>query len=231
VYFSKNNGLAEACLVFIEGNHLRQRLTHEQTLVVGELGFGTGLNILACWHTFAENALLHSPTRLHWWSVDEAWLDAEQRHQLLGLFPEIAPWVGTVVEQLESFLLKELPTKIPGKKVLLRQGILQLPGLEVELGIVQGDVLDFALVVESGISAWILDGHSPRLNPAMWSDKVFAMLAQRSIPGLTSVATYSAAGIVKQGLRNAGFRVWRRPGFGQKRHRLEGEYSFSPSWV
>ncbi len=50
VYFSKVDGLAESRYVFLDGNGLPQRLSKLQPFerfVIGEIGFGTGLNVLA----------------------------------------------------------------------------------------------------------------------------------------------------------------------------------------
>ena len=46
-YYSRSDGLAETRHVFIRGNDLQQRLSRARETVVGELGFGTGLNFLA----------------------------------------------------------------------------------------------------------------------------------------------------------------------------------------
>ena len=49
VYFSNDNGLEETRYVFLGGNRLSERFaTHDRSLfIVGESGFGTGLNFLA----------------------------------------------------------------------------------------------------------------------------------------------------------------------------------------
>ena len=47
VYFSVADGLAESRAVFLEGCGLPQAWADRPNFVVAELGFGTGLNILA----------------------------------------------------------------------------------------------------------------------------------------------------------------------------------------
>ena len=52
VYFSDQSGLDETRYVFLEQNHLQQRfaaLPEGGRLVIGETGFGTGLNFLCAW--------------------------------------------------------------------------------------------------------------------------------------------------------------------------------------
>ncbi|MDB5446407.1 MAG: hypothetical protein JWQ97_1724, partial [Phenylobacterium sp.] len=71
--------------------------------------------------------------------------------------------------------------------------------------------------------AWFLDGFSPALNPAMWSDEVLGLVAARSAPGARA-ATFTVAGQVRRGLAAGGFAVEKRPGFGRKRERLEARF-------
>ena len=47
VYFSAEDGLAEARAVFLQGCGLPEAWAERRRFTVGELGFGTGLNILA----------------------------------------------------------------------------------------------------------------------------------------------------------------------------------------
>ena len=47
VYFSREDGLAEARAVFLAGCGLPEAWAGRRRFVVGELGFGTGLNVLA----------------------------------------------------------------------------------------------------------------------------------------------------------------------------------------
>ena len=58
VYYTRGEGAAEARHVFLEGNGLAARwrtLPDEalQPFVIGETGFGTGLNFLLAWHAWA----------------------------------------------------------------------------------------------------------------------------------------------------------------------------------
>ena len=47
IYFSAEDGLAEARAVFLQGCGLPEAWQGRRRFVVGELGFGTGLNVLA----------------------------------------------------------------------------------------------------------------------------------------------------------------------------------------
>ena len=57
IYFSPEGGLAETRYVFIDGNGLPARFAGRSRFVVGELGFGTGLNFLATLHEWRETWL------------------------------------------------------------------------------------------------------------------------------------------------------------------------------
>src|SRR5678816_2662261 len=63
VYFSAEDGLAETRAVFLQGCGLPDAWKGRDRFVVGELGFGTGLNIAALldlWRRTSEpNARLH----------------------------------------------------------------------------------------------------------------------------------------------------------------------------
>ncbi len=64
VYFSTEDGLAESRAVFLTGCGLPAAWAGRDRFVVGELGFGTGLNILALldlWRTTHEPGAHRSP--------------------------------------------------------------------------------------------------------------------------------------------------------------------------
>lgn len=56
VYFSNVNGLEETRYVFLQQNLIPQRWQEfdQRRFVIGETGFGTGLNFLAVWQYFSQ---------------------------------------------------------------------------------------------------------------------------------------------------------------------------------
>ena len=59
VYFSRHDGRAETEHVFLGGNRLPQRFADwhaRRPFVIGETGFGTGLNMLVAWACFDAHA-------------------------------------------------------------------------------------------------------------------------------------------------------------------------------
>ena len=65
-------GLQEAKHVFLEGNRLALRFEQvepHRTFVIGETGFGTGLNFLTCWQHFDKYA--PPDAALHFFSIEK----------------------------------------------------------------------------------------------------------------------------------------------------------------
>lgn len=68
-------------------------------------------------------------------------------------------------------------------------------------------------------SAIFYDTFSPATQPHLWDKRIFEEIFQGSQPG-SILTTYSSKGIVKQALREAGFKLERLPGPAGKRHIL-----------
>ncbi|MFT5130127.1 MAG: tRNA U34 5-methylaminomethyl-2-thiouridine-forming methyltransferase MnmC [Rhodothermales bacterium] len=203
-YYSAAGGLDEARTVFLEANRIAERLRSSQSLVVGELGFGTGLNFLATWQLWRE---LKSETRLTFISTEAHLLGVEDVARAHEAFPELA--------EFATLLQARWPT---GEGFHL----LEFDGARVRLLLLVGDALAMLKECDAHVHAWYLDGFSPATNPAMWSLEVFTELARLSEPG-TTLGTWCAAGHVRRALATAGFEVKRVPGHGKKRHRTVGE--------
>jgi tRNA 5-methylaminomethyl-2-thiouridine biosynthesis bifunctional protein len=203
VYFSAEDGLAEARAVFLEGCGLPDAWQGRDRFVVGELGFGTGLNVLALIELWARTRPPQG--RLHIFSVEAHPITAEDARRALGRWPELG--------ELSGRLTAHWPGQARGPHRL------ELPDLGVILDVAVADVAE-ALTSWSGqADAWFLDGFAPARNPAMWRDEVLALVAARSAPGAVA-ATFTVAGQVRRGLAAAGFEVAKAPGFGRKRERL-----------
>src|SRR3569623_312697 len=88
VYFSAEDGLAEARAVFLQGCGLPQAWRERRRFVVGELGFGTGLNILALIALWARE---RPPLgRLHVFSIAAHPLGVEDARRALARWPELS---------------------------------------------------------------------------------------------------------------------------------------------
>lgn len=196
-YFSLADGLAETRHVFLAGNGLPGRF--RDGFSIAELGFGTGLNLLATQIAWGQAGL---PGRMVYTSFEAFPLPASDIDRALAAFPEARAAAGPFLAAWGAGL---------------RQ--FDLPGIHVT--VVEGDARDTLPTWDGAADAWFLDGFSPAKNPELWSDDLMAQVAQHTKPG-GSFATYTAAGHVRRALQAAGFTVERRPGHGRKRHMTTG---------
>ncbi|MDZ4096102.1 MAG: tRNA (5-methylaminomethyl-2-thiouridine)(34)-methyltransferase MnmD [Paracoccaceae bacterium] len=196
-YFSQNDGLAETRHVFLAGNALPARF--RPGFHIAELGFGTGLNMLAALIAWRASCV-SGP--LGFTSFEAYRLPAPDIARALAHFPEAAavaaPFLAAWAEG---------------------QTRISLPDLEAE--VIPGDARDTLPRWQGRADAWFLDGFSPAKNPELWSDALMMQVAAHTAPNGTC-ASYTAAGHVRRALQAAGFLVDRRPGHGTKRHMTTG---------
>lgn len=196
-YFSLGGGLAETRHVFLGGNGLPARF--RPGFHVAELGFGTGLNMLATLIAWRGAGLAGE---LRYTSFEAYPMTAEDMARALAAFPEALAEAGPMLEQWAA-----------GNNRIV------LPGLEAE--IIIGDAGATLDAWGGAADAWYLDGFSPAKNPDLWTDDLMQSVARHTKP-VGTFATYTAAGHVRRALANAGFAVERSTGFGRKRHMSVG---------
>lgn len=196
-YFSIHDGLAETRHVFLAGNDLAARA--RDGFQIAELGFGTGLNLLATQILWAQ---MGAPGLLRYTSFEAYPMPAPDIARALRHFPEAeaaaAPFLAAWGAGQRQFAL---------------------PGMVVE--VVIGDARGTLPVWQGRADAWFLDGFSPAKNPELWHADLLAEVARHTAPQ-GSFATYTAAGHVRRALQTAGFTVERRAGHGRKRHMSAG---------
>lgn len=198
-YFSLAGGLDETRHVFLAGNGLPERFS--DGFHIAELGFGTGLNLMA-------TLLAHKgPGHVHFTSFEAFPMPVADIARALQAFPAVSGIASEFLRQWDS-----------GETTLRFRGLTAT--------IVLGDARDTLPDWDGQADAWFLDGFSPAKNPELWSADLMAEVARHTAPGGT-FATYTAAGHVRRALAEAGFTVTRQPGFGRKRHMTTG--IFQPS--
>ncbi|MNO82118.1 tRNA 5-methylaminomethyl-2-thiouridine biosynthesis bifunctional protein MnmC [compost metagenome] len=211
VYFAVNEGIDETKHVFLEQTRLRERfaaLAPHACLVIGETGFGTGMNFFCAWQLFAAQA--HPDARLHFVSVERYPLSHADMARALSLWPELAAF----------------------SQPLLAQYVAVHPGFQqftfdngrVTLTLLIGDVLEQLPQLDAQVDVWFLDGFAPAKNPDMWTPELFAQLARLSGPG-TVLGTFTTTGWVRRSLVEAGFAMKKVPGIGKKWEVMSGEYT------
>ena len=75
----------------------------------------------------------------------------------------------------------------------------------VQLLLCLGDVASWLRELDATVDAFYLDGFAPARNPQMWEPVLFKACARLAAPGAT-VATWSAARDVREGLHRRGLR-------------------------
>lgn len=207
-YFDSQDGLSESRHVFLEGCHIPEMWQDQTMSVVGELGFGTGLNFLAVWQAWKNDS--HRPERLHFISVEGFPMDRAQMTDSLQTWPDLAP----MAEQL----CRSYPDPQPGfHRIAFENG-------RVSLTLLLGPVLPMLESLDAQVDAWFLDGFAPDRNPDMWHPDVLQQVARLCKPN-TRMSTFTVAGQVRRDLESVGFRVEKRPGWGRKREVLAGKYA------
>ncbi|NDW54718.1 tRNA (5-methylaminomethyl-2-thiouridine)(34)-methyltransferase MnmD [Aliiroseovarius sp. PrR006] len=196
-YFSLEDGLAETRHVFIDGNELAARF--RPGFQIAELGFGTGLNMLAA---FIAWLAAGSPEGAGFTSFEAFPMEAVDIDRALRAFPEAhavaGPFLSAWAEGARRF---------------------DLDGFAVE--VIEGDARETLATWDGKSDAWFLDGFSPAKNPELWGEALMGEVGTHTAPNGT-FATYTAAGFVRRALDAAGFDVERVPGYGRKRHMSRG---------
>ncbi len=192
-YFSLDNGVEETRHVFLEGNDLPFRF--RDGFRIGELGFGTGLNLLVAWEAWAKKG---SNGTLHFTSFEAFPMSKDDMAQAHKLFPDFN---GKRDALLDAWTPEG--------------GEITFPGLK--LTVIIGDARLNLPVWDGVADAWFLDGFAPAKNPELWEPDLLEDVG-RHTAHMGTAATYTAAGSVRRALEAAGFAVERTKGYGRKRH-------------
>ncbi|MDG1721942.1 MAG: tRNA (5-methylaminomethyl-2-thiouridine)(34)-methyltransferase MnmD [SAR86 cluster bacterium] len=212
--FFQSNVIDETSEVFIKANNLLERwaANNQSNFKIAELGFGFGLNFLITakyWYQHNQN----SKEWLDYVSIDCFPLNIKDFKKVVANYPEL--------KEFSDEFIEHFPIECNGFTRV------EFPKFRIRLTLIINNVED-ALVSLIGnknnkFDAWYLDGFDPNKNLSMWSSKVFESLYLLSNKNAT-FGTYTAAGFVRRGLEENGFKVSRVKGFANKRHRLQGVY-------
>jgi tRNA U34 5-methylaminomethyl-2-thiouridine-forming methyltransferase MnmC len=192
-YFSLEDGLAETRHVFLAGNDLPARF--RDGFHIAELGFGTGLNLLAALDAWRAAGIAG---RLVYTSFEAFPMAAPDMRRAQGRFADLAALAAGLAPHW-------------------RGGAQRITLDDLDFTLVTGDARETLSPWPHEADAWFLDGFSPAKNPEMWQPALMAEVARHTAKGGTA-ATYTAAGFVRRGLEAAGFSVSRVKGYGRKRH-------------
>lgn len=192
-YYSLDNGLAETQYVFLAGNGLPDRF--KNGFQIAELGFGTGLNLLAALKLWRDSG---QTGQMRFTTFELYPLAAADMVRAQAEFPEVAD----IAAELAPFW---------------EQGATDIDLPDLHFRMITGDARQTLPKWADQADAWFLDGFAPAKNPELWEPDLMAEVGQHTAPDGTA-ATYSAAGAIRRALEAGGFTVDRIPGFGRKRH-------------
>ena len=205
-FYSQSDGRAECRHVFLGGNGLPDRWQEPGDFIIGELGFGTGLNFLETWRNWRECG---AEGTLSFVSFEAFPMTAEQIERALAQWPDLSGLAGNLLAHWPS--LSGTPTAWAMDE-------------RTTLTVIVGDALDGVYNWRGMADAWYLDGFAPSRNPDMWSADLMQAVAAKTKPGGT-FASYTSAGWVRRNLQAAGFSVEKRPGHAGKREMICGSKS------
>jgi tRNA 5-methylaminomethyl-2-thiouridine biosynthesis bifunctional protein len=211
VYHSADSGPGQARHVFLGGNDLPARWAGASVFTIVETGFGIGINFLATWQAWRNDP--SRPARLHYVSVEKHPFHRDDLGRLHARHPEL--------HAIAPLLQAAWPLPLAGTHRL------HFDDERVTLTLVFDDAAHALPRLRLAADAFFLDGFSPLRNADMWAPRILQALARIARPDAT-LATYTAARAVKEGLTQAGFVIERRTGFGRKRDMLSAYYR--PHW-
>lgn len=206
IYYSPDDAVGEVRHNFV--SCVEPMMGTREIIVIGETGFGTGLNFLVTWHDWLQRRRMGD--RLIFVSTEAHPLRQDDLRRALKPFTELAP--------LAEQLAKVWPVGIPGPHrrffdVGEERG-------KVELWVFYGEAQEELARQNFQADAWYFDGFNPSENPALWSPELLAECARLMAPGAVG-GTFTVANAVRTGLSEAGLEVEKAPGFGRKRECLK----------
>ncbi len=204
IYAQIGHAIEEKKHVFLTGNDLPNNWSNKNTFNIAETGFGTGLNFINTFHLWSQTKQDHQ--HLHYIGCELHPLNRMQLQQALSPF--------TALKKYSQILIEQYPCEL-----LYGFHRLHFKQFNITLTLIFSDCLTGLQQLDATIDAWFLDGFSPPKNPKMWSLELFKTIAHLSRKG-TTVATYSAARMVRDNLQAAGFELKKRTGYGKKREML-----------
>ncbi|HRJ12268.1 MAG TPA: tRNA (5-methylaminomethyl-2-thiouridine)(34)-methyltransferase MnmD [Alphaproteobacteria bacterium] len=206
IYFNADDGIGESEYVFLDGSgapDIWRNITHFH---ITELGFGTGLNFLLTAQAWQKTA--SADAHLTYTGIDLHPFTKSKLQEVYAHWPDL------------SDVSEKLLAVYPGTEAGIH---ICYPVTNITLMLLWGEAMEMLQSMHRKQNLFYLDGFAPKKNPEMWRDEIYSELARLAAPN-AFVTTFTAAGMVKRGLENAGFTVTKRKGFGNKRERITAKH-------
>ena len=212
IHHPQAGAYTQARHVFLGGNQLPHRWHGRERFVVLETGFGLGHNFLATWQAWRDDP--QRCAQLCFISIEQHPLTRDDLATVHrdGVLPELAAALHRAWPPLTANLHR-----------------LGFDDGRVQLLLALGDVQAWLPELVASVDAFYLDGFAPATNPRMWDERVCKALGRLAAPGAT-LATWSAARVLRTRLTSAGFEVRLGAGIGGKRDITLARYApaFTP---
>ncbi len=214
IYYSSRGAIGEFRHVFFRANALPRRwrqglATGAGDFTIAEIGLGTATNLALTIHF---------------------WLCFHRKHAGAGGFRRLR-YVALERHPLSPDDISRVARDCPALGDVFREILRVYP--PAQPGRHRRHLFDGAVVIDFhfddaerslgrchySVDAWYMDGFSPSRNIDCWSPGLCRAMAANSRCGAT-LATYSAAGMVRRNLAKAGFSVVKRPGHADKREMI-----------
>ncbi len=222
-WYFQYDGIDETRYVYLEGSGLLDRLAAHEDLVVGEIGFGTGLSFRLVCAAMAETGYRG---HLSYVGVEGRPLTAAQAEAANSLRPPALRWTPPQAQPRAGFV--PVPRSSPGPELASEREPETESGMAPDLLLLHGEASAALARLQAQVDLWFFDGFSPSKNPEAWTPALFAEVARLSRPG-ARFSTFTAASEVRHRLEAAGFSVVKRAGWGKKREHMVG--TFAGSWT
>jgi tRNA 5-methylaminomethyl-2-thiouridine biosynthesis bifunctional protein len=206
IYFDKDDGYQESLHVFFKTNDIPNRWAGNDDFTIFETGFGTGLNFLIAQSLWAKHG---GNKKLHFASVEKYLLTEKDMEYAWQYFP------AELTTNKEEFF---------SQYKNLTNGLNILEFGDIKLSLFVGDIEEFLPEISTKIGlidSWFLDGFAPSKNPEMWQESLCNTMIKNTVKNGT-FSTFTVAGFVRRGLRDAGFEVEKVAGIGHKLEILRG---------
>ena len=194
-YFNSINPTNECIYVYINANNLIEKIKQTSNLVIGELGFGIGLNFLMTIKSL-EKKLINNK-HLHYISFEGYPLEHKQLKEIYSNFKEL--------NIISDRLIKRLPLKMSGVHDIY------FPEYNTYLTLVYDEfksLKKFSFMADT----WYLDGFAPKKNSSAWTKEILENVYKNTkFEGTFS--TFTSATKVKKDLIKVGFDVSKKKRF------------------
>ncbi|WP_026301154.1 bifunctional tRNA (5-methylaminomethyl-2-thiouridine)(34)-methyltransferase MnmD/FAD-dependent 5-carboxymethylaminomethyl-2-thiouridine(34) oxidoreductase MnmC [Colwellia piezophila] len=224
LYFNRESGPLQSDNVFIQENHIKQRLlTSKSPLTIAETGFGTGLNFLLTLQSYQKAQQVSSTplAPLAFISIEKYPLSKEELVRSLSILPQLQPFAAELTNSYPAGAVEEFG---PEFQATFLNGQVRLTLIFDDATIALSSLKCPKLGL---VDAWYLDGFSPTKNPDMWSKNLFAQIARLSKEQAT-LSTFITDDVVQRQLRDIGFRLENQVGQDKSENRIVAVMQSNP---